>query len=64
MSTTSKNIYSVRALERLSKDTGNDIELIGSIFLPPKSYRGFDASLNYFLLRPICSKVERNTIFD
>jgi hypothetical protein len=29
-----------------------------------KAYRGFGASFNCFLLRPIYSKVERNNIFS
>jgi hypothetical protein len=62
MSTTSKVIYSMQVLERVPKDTCSDIEPIGSIFLPLKPYRGFDASFNYFLLKPICLKVERNNI--
>jgi hypothetical protein len=49
-------------LKRLLKDTGSNIEPTGSILLPPKPYRGFDASFNCFLLKPICLKVERNNI--
>jgi hypothetical protein len=62
MSTTSKVMYSVQALDMVPKDTSSDMEPTGSIFFPPKPYSGFDASFNYFLLKPICSKVERNSI--
>jgi hypothetical protein len=62
MSMTSKVMYSVRALDKVPEDTGNNIEPTGSIFFPPKPYNGFDASFNYLLLKPICSKVDRNNI--
>jgi hypothetical protein len=62
MSMTSKVMYSVRALDKVPKDTGNDIEPTGSIFFLPKLYNGFDASFNYLMLKPISSKVDRNNI--
>jgi hypothetical protein len=61
MSTMSKVMYSVQALDKLPKDTGNDMVPIGSIFLPPKPYRGFDASFNYYL-GPFARRL-RGTIF-
>jgi hypothetical protein len=48
MSSTSKVMYSVRALDGVLKDTGSDIEPTGSIFFPPKPYNNFDGSCNYF----------------
>jgi hypothetical protein len=62
MSTMSKVMYSVQALDRVPKDKGSDIEPTGLIFFPLKPYIGFIASFNYFLLKHICSKVERNNI--
>jgi hypothetical protein len=62
MSTPSKVIYSVRALDRVPKDTGNDMEPNGSIFFPPKPYYDFDASFNCLLLKPICSKFDMNSV--
>jgi hypothetical protein len=62
MSTTSKDMYSVWALDRVPKDTCSDMEPTGSIFFQPKPYNDFNASFNCFLLKPICSKVERNNI--
>jgi hypothetical protein len=62
MSTTSEVMYSVQAFVRVPKDTSRDMDPTGSIFFLPKPYNGFDASFNYFLLKPICSKVERNSI--
>jgi hypothetical protein len=62
MSTTSKVMYSVLALDKVPKDTGSGMEPTSSIFLPQKSYNGFNASFNYFLLKLICSKVERNSV--
>jgi hypothetical protein len=56
-------MYMVRALDKVLKDTGSDMEPTGSIFFLPKPYSGFDASFNYFLPKPICLKVERNSIF-
>jgi hypothetical protein len=47
MSTMSKVMYSVQALDRVLKDTGSDIEPTGSICYPLKLYNGFDASFNY-----------------
>jgi hypothetical protein len=58
-----KSMYSVRVLEGLPKDTGREMEPIGSFFLPPKPYRDFGDSFSWLLLRPFCSKVERNNIF-
>jgi hypothetical protein len=37
MATTSKVIYSVRALDKVPKDMGNDMEPIGSIFFPHRT---------------------------
>jgi hypothetical protein len=48
MSTTSKVMYSMRALNGVPKDTGSDVEATGSIFFPLKPYNDFDASFNYF----------------
>jgi hypothetical protein len=48
MSTTSKVMYSVRALDGVLKDTSSYIEPTGSIFFPPKPYNDFDASFNCF----------------
>jgi hypothetical protein len=56
-------MYSVRALDKVSKDTGNNIEPTGSILFLTKPYNNFDASFNYLLLKPIGSKVDRNNIF-
>jgi hypothetical protein len=53
MSTTSKVTYLVLAFCRLPKDTGSDMEPMGSILLPPKPYSGFIASFNCFLSNPI-----------
>jgi hypothetical protein len=61
MSTTLKVMYSVRALDNVSKDTCNYMEPTGSIFFLPKPYNGFDASFNCLLLKSICSKMERNS---
>jgi hypothetical protein len=62
MSTRSKVMYSVWAFDNMPKDTGSDMELSGSVFFPMKPYNDFDTSFNYFLLKPICSKVEKNNI--
>jgi hypothetical protein len=62
MSTTSKVTYSVWAFDKVPKDTGRDMEPTSSILFLPKPYSTFDASFNCFLLKPICSKVERNNI--
>jgi hypothetical protein len=58
-----KSYVLVRALDKVQKDTGSDMEPTGSIFFLPKPYNSFDASFNYFLLKPISSKVERNNIY-
>jgi hypothetical protein len=61
MSTTSKVMYLVRVLDKVLKYIGSDMEPNSSIFFPPKPYSAFYASFNYFLPKPICSKVERNS---
>jgi hypothetical protein len=61
MSTTSKVMYSVQAFDKVSKDTDRDMEATGSIFFQLKPYIGFDASFNCFFLKPIYSKVERDS---
>jgi hypothetical protein len=43
----------VQALDKVSKDIGNDMEPTGSIFFPPKTYNDFNASFNYFCLTSI-----------
>jgi hypothetical protein len=47
MSTTSKVMYSVRAMEGVLKDTDSDIGPTGLVFFPPKPYNNFDDSFNY-----------------
>jgi hypothetical protein len=55
-------VLSTSTAKALPKDTGNDMEPTGSILLPPKPYRGLDASFSCFLSKPIYSKLERNRI--
>jgi hypothetical protein len=56
-------MYLVWAFDKVPKDTCSDMEPTGSIFFPPKPYNDFDASFHYFLMKPISSEVERNSIF-